>query len=137
MNIESVHRLEKAYVLLLNSFDGWDLEWCGGAYEHYDAIGKTPKGVDCVIEFKFRNKYYETKMLEVYKYNKLMEMPDDIVKIYNVHDSKGSYMFWLNNIVVPEPKEMYCPKTTKWQTNKINKAVYLLEESQAATISYL
>lgn len=137
MNIESVHRLEKAYVLLLNSFDGWDLEWCGGAYEHYDATGKTPKGVDCVIEFKFRNKYYETKMLEVYKYDKLMQMPDDIVKIYNVHDSKGSYMFWLNSLILPQPVDMYCPKTTVWQGNKVNKPVYLLEESQAATISYL
>ena len=136
MNIESVHRLEKAYVLLLNSFDGWDLEWCGGAYEHYDAIGKTPKGSDCVIEFKFRNKYYETKMLEVYKYDKLMQMPDDIVKIYNVHDSKGSYMFWLNSLILPQPVDMYCPKTTVWQGSKVNKPVYLLDESQAATISY-
>jgi hypothetical protein len=76
-------------------------------------------------------------MLEVFKYEKLMAMPDDVVKIYNVHDSKGSYMFWLNSLVVPEPVDMYCPKTTVWQNNKINKSVYLLEESQAATISYI
>lgn len=137
MEIERLHKLEKSYVLLLNAFDGWDLEWCGGGYDHYDAIGKTPKGKDCVIEFKFRNKYYETKMLEVFKYEKLMAMPKDVVKIYNVHDAKGSYMFWLNSLTVPEPVEMYCPKTTVWQNNKINKSVYLLEESQAATISYI
>ena len=137
MGIESVHQLEQSYVLLLNAFDGWDLEWCGGGYDHYDARGKTPKGNDCVIEFKFRNKYYQTKMLEVFKYEKLMAMPDNVTKIYNVHDSKGSYMFWLNKLTVPEPVEMYCPKTTVWQNNKINKSVYLLEESQAATISYL
>lgn len=135
MGIESVHRLEKAYVLLLNAFEGWDLEWCGGAYEHYDAIGKTPKGADCVIEFKFRNKYYETKMLEVFKYEKLMAMPEEVVKIYNVHDEKGSYMFWLNNLIVPQPQEMYCPKTTVWNNGKVNKPVYLLEESQAAIIN--
>ena len=137
MEIERLHQLEKSYVLLLNAFDGWDLEWCGGGYDHYDAKGKTPKGAECVIEFKFRNKYYQTKMLEVFKYEKLMAMPKDVVKIYNVHDSKGSYMYWLNNLIVPEPVDMYCPKTTVWQNNKVNKSVYLLEESQAATISYI
>ena len=137
MGIEKLHQLEKSYVLLLNAFDGWELEWCGGGFDHFDAKGKTPKGKECVIEFKFRNKYYPTKMLEVFKYEKLMAMPKDVVKIYNVHDSKGSYMFWLNSLVVPEPVDMYCPKTTVWQNNKINKSVYLLEESQAATISYI
>jgi hypothetical protein len=72
LEIERLHQLEKSYVLLLNAFDGWDLEWCGGGYDHYDAKGKTPKGAECVIEFKFRNKYYQTKMLEVFKYEKLM-----------------------------------------------------------------
>jgi hypothetical protein len=76
-------------------------------------------------------------MLEVFKYEKLMAMPDEVVKIYNVHDAKGSYMYWLNNLIVPEPVDMYCPKTTVWQNNKSNKSVYLLEESQAATISYI
>ena len=137
MGIEKLHQLEKSYVLLLNAFDGWELEWCGGGFDHFDAKGKTPKGKECVIEFKFRNKYYPTKMLEVFKYEKLMAMPDDVVKIYNVHDSKGSYMYWLNSLVVPEPVDMYCPKTTVWQNNKVNKSVYLLEESQAATISYI
>ena len=137
MGIEKLHQLEKSYVLLLNAFDGWELEWCGGGFDHFDAKGKTPKGKECVIEFKFRNKYYPTKMLEVFKYEKLMAMPKDVVKIYNVHDSKGSYMFWLNSLVVPEPVDMYCPKTTVWQNNKVNKSVYLLEESQAATISYI
>lgn len=136
MGINQVYRLEKAYILLLNAFDGWELEWCGGSFEHYDAIGKTPKGLDCVIEFKFRKKYYETKMLEVYKYDKLMEMPDDIIKIYNVHDEKGSYMFWLNNLSVPEPTKLFCPKTTVWGGDKLDKSVYLLEESQASIISY-
>jgi len=137
LGIDKLHQLEKSYVLLLNAFDGWELEWCGGGFDHFDAKGKTPKGKECVIEFKFRNKYYPTKMLEVFKYEKLMAMPEDVVKIYNVHDSKGSYMYWLNNLIVPEPVDMYCPKTTVWQNNKVNKAVYLLEESQAATISYI
>ena len=51
-----------------------------------DAIGKTPKGFDCVIEMKFRNKYYEDKMLEKDKYDSLMKLDKDIIKLYFVND---------------------------------------------------
>ena len=102
MKIEDIHRYEKAVITFLN-FDHWDLEWCGGSYEHFDAIGKTPKGFDCVMELKFRNKYYTNKMLEKYKYDKLFEMDKDIVKLYFVHDPKGNYLFYLNNMKMPPP----------------------------------
>jgi len=69
MKSDTIHKYEKAVVFVLN-LDGWDLEWTGENYEHYDAKGKTPKGHDCVIEMKFRNKYYEDKLLEKYKYDK-------------------------------------------------------------------
>ena len=59
----------KGSCVFLN-LDGWDLEHCGDGYSRYDAKGKTPKGnVDCVIEMKFRKKYYEDKMLEKEKYD--------------------------------------------------------------------
>ena len=64
---------EKAVVFLLN-LDGWELEHCGDGYSRYDAKGKTPKGMDCVIEMKFRNKYYEDKMLEKEKYDALISL---------------------------------------------------------------
>ena len=48
MGIKKINKWEQAVVLLLN-FDGWDLEWTGEGYAHYDAKGKTPKGFDCVI----------------------------------------------------------------------------------------
>lgn len=130
MQISDVHKWEKAVIMLLN-FDGWDLEWCGGGYEHYDAVGATPKGNECCIEMKFRTKYYETKMLEKYKYDKIMDMPHDMVKLYFVNDPKANYLFWLNEITMPEPVEMYCPDTTLWTKKRANKSVYLLEESQA------
>ena len=57
MVLNKIHQLEKAMVVLLN-FDGWNLQWSGEGSERYDAKGKTPKGFDCVIEMKFRNKYY-------------------------------------------------------------------------------
>ena len=83
MGIKKIHKLEKAFVTFLN-FDNWDLKWSGEGYEHFDAKGKTPKGLECVMEMKFRNKYYSDKMLEEYKYNKLMEMEDKLVKLYLV-----------------------------------------------------
>ena len=71
MALNKVHQLEKAMVLLLN-FEGWELEWTGGGSERWDAKGKTQKGYDCVIEMKFRNKHYPTKMLEKDKYDALV-----------------------------------------------------------------
>ncbi len=135
MKIEEVHIWEKALVTLLN-FDKWELEWCGGGYEHFDAKGKTPKGFECVVEMKFRNKYYEDKMLEKYKYDKLFEMNKDIVKLYFISDPKGSYMFWLNKLKMPDPKDMWCPDTTLWTKKKILKPCYLIPENLAATIDY-
>jgi hypothetical protein len=73
MGIKTIKKLEKVLIAFLN-MDGWDLEWTGNAYEHYDAKGFTPKGNPCVIEMKFRNKYYPEKMLEKYKYDALMKM---------------------------------------------------------------
>jgi len=135
LKIDEIHIWEKALVSLLN-FDEWQLEWCGGGYEHYDAKGKTPKGFDCVIEMKFRNDYYEDKMIEKYKYDKLFEMDSSIVKLYFVTDPKGSYMFWLNNIKMPDPVDMWCPDTTLWKKKKVLKPCYLIPENEAAEINY-
>ena len=76
-------------------------------------------------------------MLEKYKYEKLMDMPADMIKIYFVADPKGNYFFWLNNIELSPIKELYCPSTTLWHGAKKNKEVYLLEESQAAIVNLL
>ncbi len=133
--IEQVHKWEKAVVLLLNTFDDWDLEWCGGGFEHYDAVGRTPKGHECVLEMKFRNKYYEDKLLEKYKYDQLMNMPYDMVKLYFVNDPKANYLFWLNDIKLPEPVDMWCPDTTLWTKKKMIKPCYLLNENLATFIN--
>ena len=111
------------------NFDGWDLEWCGGEFEHYDAKGKTPKGYDCIIEMKFRDKYYETKLLEKYKYDKMFQEDKSIVKLYFVNDPKANYLFWLNDIKLPKVKKLWAPTTTLWSQKKREKEVYLLKES--------
>lgn len=130
MKIETVIKFEKALVASLN-LDGWRLVHTGDTMLPYDAQGITPKGYKCVIEMKFRDKYYETKMLEVSKYKNLMKLDSDIQKFYFVNDPKGNYMFWLNELKLDDPDELYCPKTTMWDNSKRKKSVYLLKEKQS------
>ena len=132
MEISDVHRWEKAVSLVLK-IDGWDLEWVGDKNLPYDAIGTTPKGYDCVMEMKFRDKYYEEKLLEKQKYDELMKL--NVVALYFVNDPKGNFLYWLNKLDLPEPTELYCPSTTLWNSKKIKKPVYLLQENQASIIN--
>jgi hypothetical protein len=135
MDIDEVHKFEQTVVKFMNEFQGWSLDWAGGGYDHFDAIGLSPKKRKCCIEMKFRNKYYKDKLLEKYKYDKLMEMDDDLVKLYLVSDPKGTYMFWLDAIEMPEVKELYCPDTTLWTKKKVLKKVYLLTEDMASIVT--
>ena len=134
MALINIHKLEQTIVNFLN-FDGWDIKWTGEGFAHYDASGFTRKGIPCVIEMKFRNKYYEDKMLEKYKYDQLMKIDKNIVKLYFVNDPKGNFLFWLNNLIMPEAEPMYCPDTTLWTKKRILKPVYLLKETQATKIN--
>ena len=59
--IKDVHKWEQAVITLLN-LDGWNLKHTGEGFEHYDAIGTSPKGTEVVIEMKFRKKYYKEKL---------------------------------------------------------------------------
>ncbi len=134
MDIERIHKFEQTVVTFMNEFQDWQLEWSGGGYEHYDAKGLTPKGHECVIEMKFRNKYYSDKLLEKDKYDALMKMDEEIVKLYLVADPKATYLFWLNYLEMPVVKELYCPDTTLWTKKKVLKKVYLLDESMASVV---
>ena len=134
MDIERIHKFEQTVVTFMNEFQDWQLEWSGGGFEHYDAKGLTPKGHECVIEMKFRNKYYSDKLLEKDKYDALMKMDAEIVKLYLVADTKATYLFWLNYLEMPVVKELYCPDTTLWTKKKVLKKVYLLDESMASIV---
>jgi hypothetical protein len=133
--ITITNKLERALVWFLNGFDEWRLEWCGDKNLCYDAIGKTPKGHKCVIEMKFRKKYYKTKLIEKYKMDELMKLPDDVVKIYFVSDPKGTYYFWLNKLKDMEVINKRCPSTTFWRKHKIEKEVYMLDEDWASIVN--
>lgn len=132
--ITTTNKFEKAFVLMMNTFSGWDLEWVGDQNLCYDAKGKTPKGYDCVIELKFRKKYYETKMLEKKKLDALMELPKDVVKIYFISDPKGNYWYWLDKLKELNIINKNCPQTSYWSKQKIQKEVYLLTEAQASLV---
>ena len=134
MDLNSVHAWERTVVEILN-LDGWNLDWCGEGFKSYDAKGLTPKNKKCVIEIKFRHKYYKTKMLEKAKYKSLMALDKDVNKLYLVYDPKGMYMFWLDKLILPKEEELNCPDTTLWTKQKKAKDVYLLEESQASYIN--
>jgi hypothetical protein len=132
--IKDIHRWEQSVVTLLN-LDGWTLNHTGEGSVSWDAEGKTPfpKSQDCVIEMKFRNKYYETKIIEKAKFDKLIATGK--VALYFVNDPKGNYLFWLNNLKDLEVKKMYCPDTTLWGSKKVSKPCYLLKESDAAIVN--
>tara|TARA_R110001606_G_scaffold129414_1_gene264290 strand:+ start:5480 stop:5896 length:417 start_codon:yes stop_codon:yes gene_type:complete len=130
--ISRIHKLEKAVVDVLN-LDGWKLEWTGEGSQSWDAEGLTPKGLQCVVEMKFRNKHYDTKMLEKFKYDKLIGTGK--VALYFVNDPKANYLFWLNDIEMPEPENKYCPDTTMWTKKRVLKPCYLLKEDDAILIN--
>ena len=132
--IQKVNKFEKALVKLLNTFDDWSLEWVGDQNLCYDAKGYTPKGEECVIEFKFRKKYYDTKLLEKKKYEALMKLPDDVVKIYFVSDPKGNYWYWLNKLADMKLINKSCPSTSYWNNQKVTKEIYLLTEEIASIV---
>ena len=135
LKIDNIHKWENAVVSVLNIL-GWELTWSGEGYKPYDAYGYTPKGFPCVIEMKFRQKYYENKMLEKKKYDTPMALPKDVVKIYFVADPQGNYFFWLNKLDLTDHTDAIdCPKNTLWNGKKIKKDVYLIPELRASQIT--
>ena len=133
-NETSHHKWEQGIIHIMN-LDGWELEWCGGSTEHYDAKGKTPKGFNCVVEFKLRNAYYSTKILEQFKYKHLMSIPDSL-KFYYVFDCKGNYLYFLDQLKLPEIEQIKSNVNEKFGAEyKMNKPVYMLSESQASIIN--
>ena len=84
---------------------------------------------------KFRNKYYPTKMLEKDKYDALMSLGKDVVKIFYVFDTKGNFMYFLNTLKLPKLIKKTCPDKTMWTKNRIQKDVYMLNENDAVRIN--
>ena len=136
MTKDESEQYEKTIALMMNGFLNFQLNWVGDENTFYDLRGLSPNGNKCVVEIKVRQKYYKDKMLEKYKYDKLMTLPDDVVKLYYVFDKKGSYLYWLNQIELPPVKSIRCPSTTMWSKDRKDKEVYLLPERLASLVDY-
>jgi hypothetical protein len=128
-SIEKIHLLEQQLIFLLN-LDGWKLQWTGEDYSHYDAEGLDLNGQKCVIEFKFRRKAYIDKMLEVYKYQALLDLDID-KRYYAVIDLKGCWVFDLDTIEYTK-QTIESPRQSIFaDTGLIEKKVLMLEKSSA------
>ena len=124
------HKIWEQKILNAMNSIGWNLTLSENEYEHYDAYGKTPKGFDCVIELKRRHKYYADKVMEVYKYEKLMEM--ECLKFYYVFDTRGNYLFFLDKLILPCSLLIQSAETIIFdKKNIVDKRVYFLSESKA------
>jgi hypothetical protein len=87
------------------------------------------------MEFKLRHKYYPTKVLEHYKYEKLMAVKD-CLKFYYVFDLKGNYLYFLDTLKLPEKTVINCKTTEKFVKEELmDKYVYMISESQASIIN--
>jgi len=136
MTKDESEQYEKTIALMMNGFLNFQLNWVGDENTFYDLRGLSPNNNKCVVEIKVRQKYYKDKMLEKYKYDKLMTLPDDVVKLYYVFDPKGSYLYWLNEIELPPVESIRCPSTTMWAKDRKDKEVYLLGEDLASLVDY-
>ena len=133
MSNETSHHIWEQGIIHLMNLDGWELEWTGEEFEHYDAKGKTPKGFNCVIEFKLRHAYYPTKILEKFKYDKLMQMP--CLKFYYVFDAGGNYLYYLDTLKTPAITMVKCRTTEKFDNSDLmDKECFMLSESQASIV---
>ena len=68
--------------------------------------------------------------MEVYKYEKLMEM--ECLKFYYVFDTRGNYLFFLDKLILPCSLLIQSAETIIFdKKNIIDKRVYFLSESKA------
>lgn len=109
MTRADVYELENELIFLLN-MSGWKIKWSEEKYCRYDAIGTDLKGQTCVLEFKFRRKYYPTKILETKKYNALLDQNKEMY--YCVVDIKGCHIYDLQNLNRNNLIELHLPKET-------------------------
>ena len=88
-----------------------------------------------LVEKQYLKSIKNRVMLEKDKYDALMALDSDVIKLYFVNDAKGNFMYWLNTTEMPAPVKKYCPDTSVYTKKRMLKDVYLLEESAAVRIN--
>ena len=135
MTREDIYELEKQLIFLLN-LDGWQIKWSEDKYCHYDAIGTDLNGKSCIMEFKFRQEYFKTKILACQKYNNLTRYKVDAI-YYAVIDPKGCHIYQAN--AIDHQKVITLPLPKKTITEVVEKqatACYELTEAPAYFYKY-
>ncbi|QDP58199.1 MAG: hypothetical protein Unbinned2365contig1001_31 [Prokaryotic dsDNA virus sp.] len=123
-------KVEKSIIYLNNKYD-WNLYSLDDQFSYWDA-----QSANMIVEFKFRNTYYQDKYLQVDKfYNLLMAADyydkmlyyiviDDYVTIFNLRTLKDKI---INSKVITQ----LAPYQTDFnKTKKVNKYFYILKHDQ-------
>lgn len=127
--ILSIEYFNKKYDLnlikSLNKFEYWDAE-----------------NIDYIIEFKFRNKFYIDKYIQIDKFLRLLMAAEYYNKIpyYCVKDEKGYHFYNLEQQKTELLNSNVITKKVSYQTefnkkNKINKYFYILKPSQQTQLN--
>jgi len=136
MDFDTISELETQMVFLLN-LDNWQLKKCRDKYSIFDAYGYDYNGKKCVMEFKFRQEFYQTKMLEHKKYASLMGLNKYDKKYYCVIDSGGCHVYDLSQIDISDKQKMDLPKKTITDNpEKKQKEIYFLKNDKAIVYNY-
>ena len=106
-------------------------------YEYWDAENK-----EIIIEFKFRNKFYEDKYIQIDKFLRLIMAAEYYSKIpyYCVKDEKGYFFYNLEEQKTNLLESQIITQKVSYQTefnktNKINKYFYLLKPTQQTELN--
>lgn len=127
--ILSIEYFNKKYDLdltkSLNKFEYWDAE-----------------NIDYIIEFKFRNKFYIDKYIQIDKFLRLLMAAEYYNKTpyYCVKDEKGYHFYNLEQQKTELLNSNVITKKVSYQTefnkkNKINKYFYILKPSQQTQLN--
>ena len=123
-------KVEKSIVYLNNKYS-WNLYSLDDQFSYWDA-----QSADMIVEFKFRNTYYQDKYLQVDKFYNLLMAADyyDKMLYYIVIDSEVT-IFNLrtlkDKIINSKVITQLAPYQTDFnKTKKVNKYFYILKHDQ-------
>tara|TARA_R100001440_G_scaffold44908_1_gene64649 strand:+ start:74 stop:472 length:399 start_codon:yes stop_codon:yes gene_type:complete len=123
-------KVEKSIIYLNNKYD-WNLYSLDDQFSYWDA-----QSADMIVEFKFRNTYYQDKYLQADKFYNLLMAADyyDKMLYYIVIDSEVT-IFNLrtlkDKIINSKVITQLAPYQTDFnKTKKVNKYFYILKHDQ-------
>lgn len=129
-NYEQAKQKEQKYISyilpILSKNSNYSIYLPPSQYARYDAIVTTDKSIN-YIEYKIRDKSYETVLLEVSKFENLMIYQKPY---YIITDDDATYIFNLKKIDFKKlaTTEIRCPRTAVSNTNYYYDADYITKK---------